>query len=78
MRPPTRGDGGVVFETFQLNSLNQQFLGFWGTHGPGYMGLAATKWVPIGAQVPNDHPNPSRGNRMLSEKVEFSKHSNCH
>ena len=34
-------------------------------HGTGYIGLAATTWVPMGAQVPtlspNDHPNPSQG-----------------
>ena len=31
----------------------------------GYMGLATTTWVPMGAQVPvlslNYHPNPSQG-----------------
>ena len=49
-----------------LNSLhNGKFRGFWGGHGSGYMGLAATTWVPMGAQVPvlslNHHPNPSQG-----------------
>ena len=33
-------------------------------HGPGYMGLTATMWVPTGAGVPilspNDHPNRSQ------------------
>ena len=37
---------------------------FWGAHGSGYMALAATAWVPMGAQLPvvspNDHPNPSQ------------------
>ena len=36
---------------------------FGGGHGSGYMGLAATTWVPTGAQVPvlslNHHPNLS-------------------
>ena len=38
---------------------------FWRAHGTGYIGLAATTWVPLGAQVPvlspNHHPNPSQG-----------------
>ena len=37
--------------------------GLSGGHGLGYMGLAATTWVPMGAGVPvfspNDNPNPS-------------------
>ena len=44
---------------------NQQFAGFWGAHGSGYMCLAATMWVPMCAQVPvlspNDHPHPPWG-----------------
>ena len=36
---------------------------FWGAHSSGWMGLVATTWVPIGAQVPilspNNHPNRS-------------------
>ena len=43
----------------------RQSRGFWGGRGSGYMGLAATTWVPMGAQVPilslNHHPNPSQG-----------------
>ena len=43
----------------------RQFEGFWGGHGSGYMGLAATMRVPMGAQVPvlslHHHPNPSQG-----------------
>ena len=57
-----------IFENFQVprnNVKQQQFRGFQGTHGPGYMGLAATTWVPMGAHArvlpPNDHPNPSQG-----------------
>ena len=46
--------------------------GFRGAHGPGYMGLAATMWVPMGAQVPalspNDHANPT-----LERKKGFRK-----
>ena len=41
------------------------FWGFWGAYGAGYVGLAATTWLPMGAQVPvlspNDHPNPFQG-----------------
>ena len=41
----------------------QQFWGFWGAHGLGYMGPTDTMWVPMDAQVPIlspiDHPNPS-------------------
>ena len=36
--------------------------GFLGGHGMGWMGLAASTWLSIGAQVPvlplNHHPNP--------------------
>ena len=41
----------------------QQFWGFRRANGTGYIGLAATMWVPMGAQIPllspNYHPNPS-------------------
>ena len=63
----------------------QQFWGFWGGHGSGYMGLAATTWVPMGAQVPvlslNHHPNPSQGRqkgfrkRQISEILQVSLNS---
>ena len=50
----------------------QQFRGFWGGHGSGYMGLAATTWVPMGAKVPilslNHHPNPSQGRQEGFQK----------
>ena len=43
--------------------MQQQFWGFRRAHGTGYIGLAATTWVPMDAQVPvlspNDHPNQS-------------------
>ena len=43
--------------------LQQQFWGFQGAHGSGYMGLIATMWVPIGDRVPllspNDQSKPS-------------------
>ena len=52
----------------------------WGlrrAHGPGYMGLAATTWVPVGARVPissqmitQTHP---RGDRTISEKIKLWK-----
>ena len=55
--------GNLVSVTQQ--PTQRQFRGFWGGHGSGYMGLAATTWVPMGAQVPvlslNHHPNPSQG-----------------
>ena len=50
----------------------RQFRGFWGGHGSGYMGLAATTWVPMGAQVPvlslNHHSNPSQGRQKGFQK----------
>ena len=37
------------------------------------MGLVATTWVPMGAQVPvlspNDHPNPSEGQQKGFKKI---------
>ena len=57
--------GNLVGVTKQ--PTQQQFRGFWRGHGSGYMGLAATTWVPMGAQVPilslNHHPNPSQGRK---------------
>ena len=69
-----------------LNSLhNGKFRGFWRGHGSGYMGLVATTWVPMGAQVPvlslNHHPNPSQGlqkgfgKRRISEILQVSLNS---
>ena len=41
-------------------NCKQQYRGFQGAHGPGYRGLLATTWDPMGARVPvlspNDHP----------------------
>ena len=41
------------------------------------MGLAATTWVPMGAQVlvltPNDHPNPSQGRQKGFRSSGFWK-----
>ena len=31
---------------------NSNFGAFRGAHGSGYIGLAATTWVPMGAQYP--------------------------
>ena len=46
----------------------------------GYIGLAATTWVPMGAQVPvlspNDHPNQSWGQRKVVMKKRISKNLN--
>ena len=50
-----------------LNSLHNSNFGVLGGggHGSGYMGLAATAWVPLGAQVPvlslDHHPHPFQG-----------------
>ena len=46
-------------------------------HGLGYMGPAATTWVPMGAQIPYchqmiTHTHP-RGNKRVLEKVSFAK-----
>ena len=55
----------------------RQFRGFWGGHGSGYIGLAATTWVPMGAQVPvlslNHHPNPSQGRQKSFRKSRISE-----
>ena len=75
---------GRIFEN--LAGVTKQptqrlFQGFWGGHGSGYMGLAATMRVPMGAQVPvlslNHHPNPSRGRQKgfgkKSNSIAFGK-----
>ena len=78
-----QGGGGAPFQCIRGGGGLQ---GFRGGHGPGYMGLAATAWVPMGAQVPvvslNDHPNPSQGqrkgftkNRILKKKFQASLNS---
>ena len=55
----------------------RQFRGFLECHGSGYMGLAATMWVPVGAQVPalslNHHPNPSQGRQKGFQKSRISE-----
>ena len=51
-------------------------------HVRGPIGLAATMWVPIGAQVPflspNDPPNPSQRRQEGFGKVNLSKIFRCH
>ena len=41
----------------------------------GYMVLAATTWVPVGARVPilspNDHLNPSQRGQKVFRKSQF-------
>ena len=41
-------------------------------HGPGYMGLAADMWVPMGARVPmrppNDDPSPSQSRSTATDQ----------
>ena len=49
---------------------------FRGAHGPGYMGLATTTWVPMGGRVPvlspNDHPKPSpEATKRFQKKSKF-------
>ena len=55
----------VIFQVPLTGLQNSDFWAFGWAHGSGYMGHAATTWVPMGAQVPilppNDHPNPSQG-----------------
>ena len=34
-----------------LATRQWHFWGFHGAHGPGYMGLVATTWVPMGAHI---------------------------
>ena len=76
------GGGYVVFSHIcrpvTKQPTQQQFWGFRRAHGTGYIGLAASTWVPMGAQVPilspNDHPNPSHGQRKgFHEKSNFEK-----
>ena len=51
------------FSNVTKRLTQRQFWGFRRAYGTGYIGLAATMCVPMGAQVPllspNDHPNPS-------------------
>ena len=69
-----------VFEKFSgatKQPKQPQFWGFWGRHGPGYMGLVATTWAPMRAQVPilspNDHPSPSKGRQKGFGKCRILK-----
>ena len=59
-------EAAAPLRTKPLKSLNNSILTTCeGGHGSGYMGLAATTWIPMGARVPvlspNDRPNPSHG-----------------
>ena len=67
---------------FPVNCLRNSNFGASGDHGPGYMGLVATMWVPMGATAPvsspNDHPNTSQGRQKVSEKGNVSKLVACH
>ena len=53
------------------------FRGFSEANSPGYVGLAATTWAPMGARAPvsspNDHPNTSQRRQKVFGKVNFSK-----
>ena len=59
-------------------TARQQLLpGFRGVHNLPHTGLPATTWVPMGAQPPilspNDHPNPSQGQKKGFQKIEFAQ-----
>ena len=60
------------------NRNNSNFGAFRGGHDAGYMGLAPSTWVPMGAQVPvlspNDHPNPSHGHQRDFGKSRKFEH----
>ena len=57
------GGGGTQFSPPQQQ---QQFCGFWRAHGPGYIHVVATTWVP--GLSPNDNPNPSEGRKKGVQK----------
>ena len=48
-----------------------------GPHGSGYVGLAATPWVPMGARVLDCHQMTTQthpgGDGRISEKIKFLK-----
>ena len=46
-----KGGMGSASQLMPRPNQKQQFRGFQGAHGPGYMGLAANAWVPMGARV---------------------------
>ena len=49
--------------------MQHQFWGFWGAHGTGYIGLAATTWVPMGTRIVTQTHH--MGNKGVLEKIEF-------
>ena len=73
--PPARLTSIHAYRRPAGKSRHQQFQGFRMEHGLGYMSLAATTWVPIGAGVPilspNDHPNPSHARQKVFRKNQF-------
>ena len=60
-----------------LHSLQTAISGDSRGPSPGYTGLMATRWVPMGAGVPamspNDHPKPSQGRQNGFGKGKGSK-----
>ena len=65
----------LIFRKFSRGTQQPKQRQFRG-HGKGYMGLPATIWVPMGAQVavlsPNDHPSPSQ-----RRQKDFEKKNKC-
>ena len=55
-----------------LSSPNDdRFRGFWGAHGLGHMGLAATTWVPMSARIPYCHKMTTQTHhRRISENLK--------
>ena len=53
---PIPGTKKGFWKTLSFRKLNSE-LGLLGGHGPGCMGLEATAFVPLGAQVPVLSPN---------------------
>ena len=71
-------DFAKSFQTFSdatKQPINSNFRAFKGAHCSGYMGLAATVWVPMGARIPvlspNNHPNPSQRRQEVFGKSQI-------
>ena len=79
---PYPKDDRIVSEKFKFarskQPKNPQFRGFRVAHGPGYMGLEATTWIPMGgARVPmlslNDPQTPSQRQQKKLRKSHILK-----
>ena len=56
-----------------LKSLKNSNFGAFVGHSSGYMGLAATMWVPMGAIVPVLSPNDQRRQKAFAKIEIFSQ-----